>query len=286
MRLGFMRGVALVGAAVLTAGVFAGATPAAAATPAGTVIAKAATLATYTGAVPAGTATVTSITVRQDLQRSTLTVAARWSAGTVPKTVVVGLGRWNGTECSVDGDDGAHAYAGDIGQERGFRVYIPFSGDPVAGQATWTTRSVTASLRDTRIASRVWTCAVAAHRGANSADLQLFSPVSLAPVRATPRLSVKAPKKRVVRGGAWAEVKVTVRNSGTGTASRVRVRAAGSKRIKVKGPNVRSYGPVVEGTRETKVFKVRVTRKGRHKVTLTVRSGATTLKRTVVVVRR
>ncbi|KAA1422772.1 hypothetical protein FE697_011455 [Mumia zhuanghuii] len=282
MRLGFMRAVVLAGAAALTTGAVAGA-PTAAATPAGTVLAKTGALTTYTGTVPAGTATVTSITVRQDLQHSTLAVSARWSAGTVPKTIAVGFGRWNGKECDVDGDDGAHAYAG----ERGFEVYIPFSGAPVLGQATRAARSVTASLHDTRIASREWTCAIAAHRGANSADLQRFSPVSLASVRATPRLSAKAaPKKRVVRGGTWVKVKVTVRNSGTGTASRVRVRVAGSKRVKVKGPQARSYGSVVDGTRETKVFKVRTTRKGRYKVTVTVRSGSTTLKRTVVVVRR
>lgn len=218
---------------------------------------RAVTLSSSQGSAPTGSPAVRSVRVVQDVQKKTVTIEATYAtvpAADDPQVVVAYLGTWSGRTCTVSSGLGVAVQG-----RSASALWIADSGEPrvtLARSGAVATATVTG---DARLGSSPWNCAFALTGPADaSRTYQSFSPEELdVTVVRTAKLSATISTQDIAtRAGKYTKFKVTVKNSGNGTARNAKVTMTG-KGLKFAKKTV-SYGSIKAGDSKTKTFKVRM----------------------------
>lgn len=192
---------------------------------------RSATLTSSIGQAPTGAPKLSSVSVVQDVKGQKVSVTAEYSGtpkSSTPDWLFVYLGTWKGSTCDVTAGLGLATNATkDAGA-----MLLPSTNVTAAVKVNGKTLTLTAS-GNSRLGSTKWQCATAmtADPFPNPAvTYQNFAAKSLKTTyvkKAKLRTSVTSTV--AVRSGKTAKVRIAVKNTGTATASKVRVRLTGSK---------------------------------------------------------
>lgn len=223
----------------------------------GAIATRSVTLSEPSGMPRAGSPAVQSVRIVQDVAKSTVTVAATFAAPPVAEdasALIVYLGSWSGRTCTATAGLGV-AVLGHQAQAEWIE-----SGSAAAVSLGRSGATSTATLTgDGRLGSTAWSCAYALTTEADgSQTYQSFGARDLeeAVVTRAKLVTSFGAADVATTAGKYTKVRVTVKNSGNGAATNVKVTLTG-KGLRFAKRTV-ALGAIPAGREKTKIVKVRL----------------------------